>query len=73
MYQIKRVTYEDVDIPPDALMTIREAAEVLGMTMQGVDSALNRGELQEIINPQSQGKQQGRRLVLRAEVERLRS
>ena len=68
--QIRRVIYEDVDLEPSDVMGIAEAAKALGMTIQGVGASINRGQLTEIIDPDAVT-QQGRRFVLRAEVEPL--
>jgi hypothetical protein len=58
----------EVDLPARDVMTISEAARYLGVYPQAVSLALDRGDLTVIIN-RSAPRRQGRRLVLRAEVE----
>jgi hypothetical protein len=59
---------KEVDIPPDRVMTIAEAARYLGVYTQAVSLALDRGDLTLLIDRDAP-KRQGRRLVLRSEVE----
>ena len=68
--QKRVVFYEDVDLEAEDVVAISEAARLLGMTIQGVGAAINRGQLTEIVDPDAIT-QQGRRFVLRAEVEPL--
>lgn len=68
MYMIKRVVYEDIGISIDQLVTISEAAEMLGMTKNGVISAMNRGVLSEITDLQAVKYRKGRRLLIKSEV-----
>ena len=58
----------EVELPVSEVMTIAEAAKHLGVYTQAVSLALDRGDLTLIIN-QGAPKRQGRRLVLRSEVE----
>jgi hypothetical protein len=58
----------EVELPANEVMTIAQAAKRLGVYTQAVSLALDRGELTMIIN-QNAPKRQGRRLVLRSEVE----
>lgn len=58
----------EVDIPSDEVMTIAQAARHLGVYTQAVSLALDRGDLTLLID-QDAPKRQGRRLVLRSEVE----
>jgi hypothetical protein len=67
-YRIKRVSYEEIELDRADLMTLTEAAEILGLTLPGVISAMDRGRLSEIINDEAPNPQHGRRLVLRADV-----
>jgi len=58
----------EIDLPARDVMTISQAARHLGVYTQAVSLALDRGDLTIIIN-QSAPSRQGRRLVLRSEVE----
>lgn len=68
--QKRVVSYEDVDLKAEDVLTISEAARLLDMTIQGLGAAINRGQLTEIVDPDAIT-QQGRRFVLRSEVEPL--
>lgn len=58
----------EVEFKPDEVMTIAEAARQLGVYTQAVSLALDRGDLTVLIDPEAP-KRQGRRLVLRSEIE----
>jgi hypothetical protein len=58
----------EVELSDREVMTIAQAAEELDVYTQAVSLALDRGDLTLIINPNAP-KRQGRRLVLRSEVE----
>jgi hypothetical protein len=58
----------EIELPARDVMTISQAARHLGVYTQAVSLALDRGDLTMIIN-QGAPRRQGRRLVLRAEVE----
>jgi hypothetical protein len=68
--QVRRVTYEDIQIDPGDVVSMREAADILDMTTQGVGSALNRERLTELVDPDA-SKAKQRRYLLRSEVEDL--
>jgi len=68
--QVRRVTYEDIEIDPGDVVSMREAAGILGMTTQGVGSAMNRERLTELVDPDASMAKQ-RRYLLREEVEAL--
>ena len=68
-YEVKKTRYEPADVAEDDLITIKDAAELLGMTMPGVIAAIQRGVFTEIINREAINPQKGRRLLLRSEVE----
>ena len=68
--QKRVVLYEDVEVEADDVLGISEAAGILGMTIQGLGAAINRGQLTEIVDPDAVAPQ-GRRFVLRSEVEPL--
>lgn len=69
-FQKRVVTYELVDLDPADLVGISAAAKTLGMSMAGVRSAINRGNLTEIIDPDALS-HRGRRFVLRSEIMKL--
>jgi len=71
MFQVKTITYEEREFQPDELITIAEAARMLGMTVQGVGSMINRGVLTEVLAPVKSRIYQNRRMIVRAEVEKM--
>ena len=69
MYQIKRVIYESFDISPSLLVTVTEAAQLSGVSKQGINSAMERGALTVILDDANRfHKSRPRRLLLRSEV-----
>jgi hypothetical protein len=58
----------EVELKPAEVMTIAEAARQLGVYTQAVSLALDRGDLTVLIDLDAP-KRQGRRLVLRSEIE----
>jgi hypothetical protein len=58
----------EIDLPANEVMTIAQAARVLGVYTQAVSLALDRGDLTQLIDRDAP-KRQGRRLVLRREIE----
>lgn len=66
MFQIKKISYEDVELDRADLVTLAEAGRMTGLTMPGIASAISRGQLTEIIDPDAG--YHGRRLLLRSEV-----
>ena len=68
-YEAKHVSYRPADVDPEELVTLTEAAEMLGLTIPGVIAAIQRGAFTEIINREARNPQHRRRLLLRAEVE----
>lgn len=67
-YKLRVVEYHDLEVSPEALVTVTEAAKILGMSKPGVISAIERGALSEVID--TEGGYRGRRL-LRHEVEEM--
>lgn len=67
-YRIKRVTYEEIDLDREDLMTVSEAAKTLGITIQGVIAAIQRDRMSEVIDNEAAHSQQERRLLLRSDV-----
>jgi hypothetical protein len=71
VYQTTRLVYEDrPDLETKDVMTIAEAARALGVTVQAVAQSLDRGAMTIVIDTKAPPRQ-GRRLVLRSEVEAL--
>ena len=68
MYQIRRTVYEEIDLEPEQLVTIAEAARMIGSPLTSVVSNLDAGRLTEVINLSARLRQ-ARRLLLRAEVD----
>lgn len=66
--QIRRVTYETIDVDRDELMTLTDAAKMLGISIPGLRSAMDRGQFTEYVDPDALTTKH-RRFVLRAEVE----
>jgi len=69
MYKIREVTYQEIDIDRGQLMTMAEAGRMLGITLSGVISAIERGGLTEIVDDEARF--HGRRLLLKSEVEKM--
>ena len=68
-YQLREVTitYRPIELDSLDVMTIRDAADLLDVTISAVCGMIDRGDLAEVMN-ESAPKNQGRRLVLRREV-----
>lgn len=49
-FKMRRITYVDVDIDRSKLVSLSEAAEMIGMSFPGGIRAIERGALTEIIN-----------------------
>lgn len=62
------VEEKEVKLPWEAVVSLGEAAEMLGITKSGVASALDRGAFATVLYPASGGRRQYRSL-LRIEVE----
>ena len=58
----------EIDLPANEVMTIAQAARLLGVYTQAVSLALDRGDLTLLIDRHAP-KRQGRRLVLRREID----
>ena len=67
-YKIRRVSYDDVAITRNELITISEAAKILAMSKSGVISAMGRGILTEIVDESALKYRLGRRLLIKTEV-----
>jgi hypothetical protein len=67
-YKIRRITFEDIDVDPDELMTFAEAARELGVGLYTVKTNVEAGRLTMIVDEDKSW--QGRRLVLKKEIKR---
>lgn len=68
-YSVKETTYRRADaLEREDLLSIKDAAEALGMTMPGVIAAINRGELTEVVDDDALNPNRDRRFVLLQEV-----
>ncbi len=69
--QKRVITFEDISIDANELLTLREASEALGMGLSGVKSAIDRGRFTEIIDVDAieRGRRYNARYLLRSEVE----
>jgi len=69
VFQTARLVYEDrPDLETKDVMTIAEAARALGVSVQAVAQSLDRGAMTIVIDTKAPPRQ-GRRLVLRSEIE----
>ena len=68
-YKLRVVEYHDLEVLPEALITVTEAAKLLNISKPGVISAIERGVLSEVID--TEGGYHERRRLLRHEVEQL--
>jgi hypothetical protein len=66
-YKIQRTIYEDIDVDPDELMTVADAARELGVALSTMKSNVTAGRFTVIIDPDKTW--QGRKLLLKKEVE----
>jgi hypothetical protein len=69
--QKRVITYEDVSIDANELVTIREASEMLGISLAGVRSAIARDAFTEIIDVEAieRNRRYNARYLVRSEVE----
>jgi hypothetical protein len=68
-YSVRQVTDKPVDLQDDQVITIMDAARLLGVNKTTVSQALNRGAFTVVVDSQATNPQKGHRLLLRAEVE----
>jgi hypothetical protein len=68
--QERKVTYKESNYQVEDLITLKEAADLMGMSMPGVIQLIYRGSLTEVIN-QANPAHHGRRMVPRVEVDQL--
>jgi hypothetical protein len=67
-FQIREVVYKPVEIAREDLATMAEAARITGLTMTGLTNAIERGQLDEVID--TEAGYHGRRLLLREQLAR---
>jgi hypothetical protein len=69
--QKRVITYEDVSIDANELVTIREASEMLSISLAGVRSAIARDAFTEIIDVEAieRNRRYNARYLVRSEVE----
>jgi len=69
MHLHKRVlTYVDVTIDANELITLNEAARILGISIPAVSNAIAYGRFTEIVDTDAQDRRYNRRFLLRSEV-----
>jgi predicted transcriptional regulator len=69
-YLVETRTTKEVELPRDQVLTIQQAADILGITPQGVSSALHRGTFTTLLQKTRRGKTRSHhRRLLRSEVE----
>ncbi len=66
-YRVRVISFEDREFEDADLISQTAAAELLGCSVQGVQSIVERGRLTMVIDPQAHS-QQRHHLVIRAEV-----
>ena len=69
-YQVEKRVYEDVDLADSEVLTLQQAAKLLGRSVWAIADRVDRGALTAVINPEAPPRQ-GRRLLLRSEIEAL--
>ena len=65
------VSYVEVEVAPEDVMSLNEAARLLGLRNQAIVSAIARGRLTELVDAEARNPRRDRRFVLRAEVEEM--
>jgi len=70
-YKKRVTTLEKTNMQRRDLMTIREAAKLLDVTVATISQRANRGTLTVIVDTEAP-RHQGRRLLVKSEIERLR-
>ena len=69
MLQVRKISYEDQEFERDEIMTVTEAAQALGITVDAVISAVRVGKFTEVVDPDAAHPFKNRRFMLRWEVE----
>lgn len=69
VFEVRLVSYVPWSGDPAELVTLAQAAEISGLTMPQLIHSIERGALTEVVNRKAG--YHGRRMLLRAEVEKL--
>lgn len=69
--QVRRIVYEDQDFEPAEVLTVKDAASMLDLSLEAVISLVSRGRLTELIDPHATHRFKNRRFLVRAEVEEM--
>ena len=69
--QQRVISYEDVEIKPEEVMSLKEVSQVLEISIEGASSLVDRGRLTELVDPDALSRFKNRRFALRSEVEEL--
>ena len=69
--RVRRIQYEEGEFDIEEVMTLKEASEVLGLSLQSVINQVNRGRLTELVDEDSIHAFRNRRYVLRSEIEEM--
>jgi len=67
-FSVQRVQMIPVDVEPGQLITMKEAAEILKMTIQALSGMMARGKLAVYEDTEAPNPRKKKRLLLRAEV-----
>ncbi len=68
-YKLREICYTEIDLDPADLLSLSQAARVLGMTSPGVVRAVERGKLRAVVDTEKKIRGGSMRL-LREDVER---
>lgn len=67
-YLVRQITYEPAELGPEELYSMREAAELIGISLPALCGAMDRGQLTEVVDNEATNYYRGRRYAIRAEV-----
>lgn len=68
-YKIKQIIYTDIDLSPDDLIGLAEAAQLLKVSLSRIRAMVDRNELTEVIDTEATNPNRDRRFLLRRDVE----
>lgn len=69
--RVRRIVYEEGEFDVGDVMSLKVAAEFLGLSLQSVINQVNRGKLTELVDEDSIHAFRNRRYVLRSEIEEM--
>ena len=69
--QVRRIVYEEQEFEIGEVMSLKEASEVVGISLQAVITAVTRGKLTELLDVDAIHRFRDRRFVLVSEVEKM--